>query len=441
MSRRDKRLVARKFTSGRWMQTRVCIAFFFFSLAFNASAWAQYTLIPMDETQTDHLRAYGVAYWALQEPRQFVVEWLLNYRGGSWMIQEDNLTLRHALLLGVRAEKVDHAGYGAIQKGLASGNMETVRLEKAPRVAVYTPPTAQPWDDAVTLAMEYAQIPYDKVWDPGVLHGKLSQYDWLHLHHEDFTAQYGKFWERFRTAPWYQEQVAALTNAAQKAGYASAQAFRLAVAQTIRAYVEQGGFLFAMCAATDTIDIALAANGLDIIAPEIDGTPVTPGFQEQLDFSKTFAFENFKVISNPMVYEFSDIDCGPSENRPALYQSPHFTLFEFSARKDPVPAMLTQCHTRKVKEFRGQTSTFKKDLVKKSVALLGEFPGENSVKYLHGNRGQGTFTFLGGHDPEDYEHLVGESATDLALHKNSPGYRLILNNVLFPAAKKRHRRT
>jgi len=319
--------------------------------------------------------------------------------------------------------------------------MELDTLEKAPKVAIYAPPNHEPWDDAVTLALEYAKIPYDKIWDPDVLSGSLPSYDWVHLHHEDFTGQYGKFFRSFRNAPWYRERVRLYKQSAAEAGFQTVAEHKRAVCVHIANYVSQGGFLFAMCSACDTLDISLAAEGIDIIEAEIDGTPKTPGAQEKLRYDNCMMFEDFVLYSDPMRYEFSNLDCGPTDGLPPIYQNPRFGLIEFSAKHDPVPSMLTQCHVDEVPEFRGQTSAFRKELIKQDARVLAEFQGEGAVKYLHRNFGEGTVTFLGGHDPEDYEHIVGEPATDLSLHKNSPGYRLILNNILFPAAKKKQRET
>jgi len=314
-------------------------------------------------------------------------------------------------------------------------------LEKAPRIAVYTPPDKEPWDDAVTLALTYAEIPYDTLWDTEVLLGRLPNYDWLHLHHEDFTGQYGKFYA-YRDKQWYQQQVRTFESAARAAGFSSVQEHKAVVAARIIEYVAEGGFLFAMCAACDTLDIARAATGLDIVPPEIDSDGLTPGFQDKLDFSKTLAFHNFTLVTDPRIYEFSDIDTSSAPATPgSRYVAKEFALFEFSAKFDPVPTMLTQDHVSRIMDFLGQTSAFRKEKIKPHVTILGEFPGQNVAKYIHGVHGRGTFTYLAGHDPEDPEHLVGENATDLSQHPNSPGYRLILNNILFPAAKKKERKT
>ncbi len=395
-------------------------------------------LIPMDLSQTDHLKAYGVAYHALQ--RGLDVEWLLNYRGGAFLLREDPATLRDCALAGVTSESIGGADVVAIYDEIEENNMEVVLLEKAPDVAVYVPPTNDPWDDAVTLALEYAEIPYDKIWDEEVLDGSLQRYDWLHLHHEDFTGQYGKFYASYHTAPWYIEQVRLYEERAQKAGFAKVWQHKHAVARRIKEYVARGGFIFAMCSATDSFDIALAAEGIDIVGKVYDHDPADPQCLRKVDDSRSLAFTGFHLEMNPLVYEFSDIDM---TRQAALrgQQADYFNLFAFSAKEDPVPTMLTQCHTNVVKGFMGQTTSFRKSLLKKSTIVLAETPGADEVKYLHGNYGEGTFTFYGGHDPEDYQHLVGDPATQLELHPNSPGYRLILNNILFPAAKKKERKT
>lgn len=413
------------------------IAFFMPVLGF-----ADATLVPMDNVQTNHLKAYGLTYWALQSPRVYKAEWLLNYRGGSFLIYNVENVQKQAILMGVTAQTISDAQIAQIHQEIEQENMDTVPLEKAPKVAVYTPPSRMPWDDAVTLALTYAEIPYSTVWDREVLAGRLYDYDWLHLHHEDFTGQHGKFYRNFRTAAWYQEEVRQFQQSAREAGFKSVQEHKAAVAREIATYVQRGGFLFAMCAATDTLDIALAAQGLDIVAPEIDGTGTTPGFEQKLDFSRTLAFKDFQLIPNPLIYEFSDIDTSPSPATPGeRYLGDTFQLFEFSAKFDPVPTILTQDHVRKVMDFWGQTTAFRKSKLKNNLVVLADFPGSGVAKYIHGVVGEGAFSFLGGHDPEDPQHLVGEEDTDLSQHPNSPGYRLILNNVLFPAAKKKPRKT
>ena len=415
----------------RWL-----LAAFLLALGLPSVSWAS-LLCPMDVKQTDHLRAYGLAYWVLQRGEK--VDWLLNYRGGSFLMPDDADISREANIRGVAIEPISGSDEAQIMATIENENMEKVVLEKAPKVAVYVPPTAQPWDDAVRLALEYAQIPYDRVWDEEVLRGDLVKYDWIHLHHEDFTGQQGKFYAAYRDFDWYKAEKAAQQAMAAKMGFAKVWQLKQAVAQKLKDFVARGGFLFAMCSATDTYDIALAAQGVDIVDVPYDGDPPDPGAQSKLDFSKCLAFRNFSLITDPYIYEFSDIDM----TQQATLRGPNsvFTLFEFSAKNDPVPSMLTQDHTNSVPEFMGQTTSFKKSLIKPGVMVLAETPEAGEVKYLHGDYGKGTFTFLGGHDPEDYQHAVGDPPTDLSLHKNSPGYRLILNNVLFPAAEKKKQKT
>ncbi len=417
---------------------KISLAAISFLFAF-AGAFAQNILIPMDLAQTDHLKAYGIAYWVLERGQS--VDWLLNYRGGSFMTKYDPEIAYELKVRGVFFENIDGEKAARIYAKIQSEdeNMDVARLEKAPKIAVYAPPGSQPWDDAVRLALEYAEIPYDVLWDEEVLGGKLEKYDWLHLHHEDFTGQYGKFWISYRNAPWYIQQVALNEAMAKKLGFNKVSKLKLAVAQKIKEYVARGGFLFAMCSATDSFDIALAAHNTDICAAPFDGDPPDPRANEKLDFKATLAFENFRVITDPSIYEFSDIDITPnSSHQPEI---DYFTLFQFSAKYDPVPCMLTQCHVNVIRGFMGQTTAFHKRFIKKSVVILAEREGTDEVKYIHGNYGKGTFTWYGGHDPEDYRHMVGDPKTDLSAHKNSPGYRLILNNVLFPAAKKKKLKT
>lgn len=397
---------------------------------------AQKILIPMDMTQIDHLRAYGVAYWTLKQNQS--VDWLLNYRGGSFITDYSFNIETEARIRGVSFEIIDGATSSQIYAKVQSNdeNMEVVHLEKAPRIAVYATPGTLPWDDAVLLALNYAGIDHDVLWDEEVLNGKLNEYDWVHLHHEDFTGQYGKFWASFANQPWYIETVTINESMARKLGFAKVSEMKRAVALKIREYVANGGFLFAMCSATDTYDIALAAQNVDICETMYDGDPANADANYKLDYSQTFAFENFKLIMDPFIYEFSDIDCTPDATMMS-HESDYFTLFEFSAKYDPVPTMLTQNHFNVIKGFLGQTTAFHLDKIKKNITIMGTREGTDQVKYIHGNFGRGMFTFYGGHDPEDYQHAVGDPPTDLSLHKNSPGYRLILNNVLFPAAKKK----
>ena len=395
-------------------------------------------LVPMDISQTNHLKAYGVAFAALQ--KQHVVKWLLNYRGGSFLMPSDPAMEGLCNIRGVRYETIGGAEVAAIMAEIQDANMEAVVLEKEPKIAIYIPPNTLPWDDAVTLALEYAEIGYDRFWDEEVLEGKLRDYDWLHLHHEDFSGQYGKFYGSYRHTPWYQNDVRVNEAMAARHGFARVWQLKHAVADRIRDFVFEGGFMFAMCAATDTYDIAMAAHGIDIVDAAIDGDGIDPDFQNKLDYSRCFAFEGFKLRTSPYEYEFSDLDAS-DYSRLRGAEADYFQLFDFSAKYDPVPTMLTQCHVNVVDGFLGQTTSFFKDKVKKSVIILGEVPGANEVKYIHGNIGKGTFTFYGGHDPEDYQHKVGDPETILDLFKNSPGYRLILNNILFPAAQKKELKT
>ncbi len=402
--------------------------------------WPQKLLIPMDATQRDHLKAYGVTFWVLK--RDVNVDWLLNYRGGSFLMDARPEIQRECQVRGVTTEPVDASQLGQIYATIESSNMDVVLLEKAPRIAVYTPPNKQPWDDAVTLALTYAEVPYATVYDEDVLSGGLSRYDWLHLHHEDFTGQHGKFWRSYSNAPWYRQQVQEYNALAQWLNFPNVPALKKTVALVIKEYVVRGGFLFAMCSATDSWDIALAARDVDIAGIPFDGTPPDPDASARLDYSKGLAFENYQVYTDPMIYEYSSIDIPPSHQpltRSA--ESDYFTLFEFAAKYDPVPTMLTQNHVGVIKGFMGQTTNFRRSTLKKSVVILGEREGTEEVRYIHDNLGKGTITFLGGHDPEDYQHFVGDPPTNLALHPNSPGYRLILNNVLFPAARKKERKT
>ncbi len=419
---------------------KALIIFFFALLQIPSSTIAQKILIQMDLRQTDHLKAYGVAFWTLE--RGINVEWLLNYRGGSFMIDYYPEIERELRLRGVSSEMVRGGDIALIYNTIEEENMEVVMLEKAPRIAVYTPQNKQPWDDAVTLALAYAEVPYDKIWDKEVLQGDLEKYDWLHLHHEDFTGQYGKFYASFRSTPWYIEEVRMNEAMAVRLGFKKVSELKRAVAQIVKDFVIRGGFLFAMCSATDSFDIALAASQTDVVPDVFDGDPPEPNCQAKLDFSQSLAFKDFQLEMNPFVYEYSDIDIPPNYAAPLRgADADAFTLFEFSAKYDPVPVMLTQNHVNVVKGFMGQTTGFRRSRIKRSLVLLGEIPETENVKYIHGNQGRGTFTFLAGHDPEDYQHAVGDPPTQLSLHRNSPGYRLILNNILFPAAKKKKRKT
>jgi hypothetical protein len=398
-------------------------------------------LIYMDLKQTDHLKAYGITFNALEKGQK--ADWLLNYRGGSFMLDYSEQLAMECRIKGVAFEQLSYSQMVEIYNLVQSDdqNMDVMRLETAPKIAVYVTPGHEPWDDAVTLALEYAEVPYDKIWIEDVLRGDLKKYDWLHLHHEDFTGQYGKFYASYSGAQWYVQLQLLYENEAKKLGFKKVSEMEKGVALTIKQFVANGGFLFAMCAATDSYDIALASQNVDIADRMFDGDAPDPDAQSRLDFSQTFAFENFKLEMNPYVYEFSDIDINANEI--GNEQNDYFTLFDFSAKYDPVPTMLTQNHVNVVRGFMGQTTMFRKSLIKKSVTIMGERQGTDQVKYIHGNFGRGTFTFYGGHDPDDYKHFIGDPHTDLSLteSKNSPGYRLILNNILFPAASKKKQKT
>jgi hypothetical protein len=415
------------------------IALILFLFSFLPKIFGTYILIPMDDSQKNHLKAYGIAYWTLQNSVE--VKWLLNYRGGSFLMEFHEEIENECIIRGVSYQVIANSKVSSILSYISQNdvNMDAVKLEKAPKIAVYSPKNKQPWDDAVTLVLTYAEIPYDVIYDAEILEGKLKDYDWLHLHHEDFTGQYGKFYAAYHNTPWYREQVRVNEETAKKFGYNKVSQLKLAVAKTIKEYVFNGGFLFAMCSATDTYDIALAAEGVDICTREFDYDSADPNAQQKLDFSKTFAFENFKISLNPYEYEYSNIDV--SKTRKVAKENDYFTLFEFSAKWDPVPTMLCQDHTSIIKGFMGQTTAFNKNVIKSSVLIMGENKSANEARYIHGEYGKGTWTFYGGHDPEDYQHFVYDPPTDLDLHPNSPGYRLILNNVLFPAAKKKKLKT
>jgi len=413
---------------------------FVFFLCISLKAFASYILIPMDaKSQSNHLKAYGITYWVLSQNQN--VKWLLNYRGGAFLMPSSERIKRECLIRGVSYELMSDSKTAAILEEISSPskNMDAVVLEKAPKIAVYSPSGKQPWDDAVTLVLTYAEIPYDVVYDTEVLNDGLLLYDWLHLHHEDFTGQYGKFYRAYRNAAWYIEQQQNAEALAQELGYAKVSDAKLAVAQKIKDYVLGGGFMFAMCSATDSFDIALAAEQLDICEPMFDGDGTTPIYQAQLDFSNTFAFKEFIIERDPNVYEFSSID--QTNVRKIKKEVDYFALMEYSAKWDPIPTMLNQNHTALVKGFMGQTTAYTRSQIKSNVLILGENKINNEARYIHGIKGKGFFTFYGGHDPEDYTHRVGDPKTELELHPTSPGYRLILNNVLFPAAKKKKQKT
>ena len=401
---------------------------------------SQKILIPMDDSQKNHLKAYGTAFWTLQQ--EINVEWILNYKGGSFMIDSYPEVEKECRVRGISYEIIGAEKTLVIYNEVEVNNMDVILLENAPKIAIYSPPNKQPWDDAVTLALSYAEVPYQTLWDEEVFNGSLAEYDWLHLHHEDFTGQYGKFYRNYRTADWYISQQKQFEAMAQKLGFSSVHNQKKALAEIIKNYVANGGFLFARCSATDSFDNALSVMNVDVAHSVFDGSGINKNLYEKIDYNNSLEFTDFKIITDQMIYEYSDIDYPQSNNvvvRGA--DADYFSLFEFSAKYDPVPTMLTQNHVPVIKGFMGQTTGFNRDRIKKHILIMGEDRTTPQVKYIHGNHGQGTFTFLGGHDPEDYQHFVGDPQTDLSLHQNSPGYRLILNNILFPAARKKERKT
>ncbi len=413
--------------------------FIFILICFQLNSWASFLIINMDNTQTNHLKAYGIAFWVLENQQE--VDWLLNYKGGSFMMKYKSYIEKECKIRGVSYKIIADVQSSQILREITAPeiNQDVVKLEKAPKIAVYSPKSKLPWDDAVTLALTYAEIPYDIVYDQEVLNGSLPLYDWLHLHHEDFTGQYGKFYSAYKNSEWYRNQKKEFEKSANTMGFQKVSKAKLEVVLKIREFTAGGGFLFAMCSATDTYDIALAAKDIDICEYMFDGDGIDPLAQEKLNFDNTFAFKNFTIEKNPNIYEFSSIDA--TRTRRLSQSLDFFTLFEFSAKWDPVPTMLCQNHEQVIKGFMGQTTAFKKEYLKSDVLILGETSSVNEARYIHGNFGNGTWTFYGGHDPEDYQHKVGDPKTELELHPNSPGYRLILNNVLFPAAKKKKQKT
>ena len=417
------------------MKKNVLIAIIFLTFIYSN----QKILIPMDVAQTNHLKSYGIAYWSLKNNTK--VEWLLNYRGGSFLLNFSNQIKKECLLKSVYYEELSIEEISTIYATIEDENMEVVILEKAPKIAVYSPPGQQPWDDAVTLALTYAEIKYDVLFDDEVIQGKLNKYDWLHLHHEDFTGQYGKFY-RYRNQQWYKDMEKSFISNAQKYGFSTVHNFKKTIALKIRDYISNGGFVFAMCSATDSFDIALSYYMTDFAHQIYDGTPIDPDYLKHANYSNGVAFENYELYLDPTIYEYSNIDF-PSSHQPNTRsaESDYFTLSNFSAKWDPVPSMLIQNHVSNVNGFMGQTTGYNKKFLKTHVLILGQDLYSEQIKYIHGNFGKGTFTFLGGHDPEDYRHFVGDPPTDLDLHRNSPGYRLILNNILFPAAKKKPKKT
>jgi len=412
---------------------------FTFLILFNF-IFSQKILIPMDATQKDHLKAYGFAFWILKQKDN--VDWLLNYKGGSFLIDAKQIYNKESKLRGITSNYITNNELNIIYQDIENNNMSIILLEKLPKIAVYSPPDKQPWDDAVTLALTYAEVEYDVIFDEEILNGDLKKYDWLHLHHEDFTGQYGKFYKSFRNTSWYKKLENDFKKIASKHGFKSVSSLKKNIAFLIKQYLNSGGFLFAMCSATDSFDIALATLNVDTASEVFDGTPIDNNYKQKINFDNGIAFENYNLYPSPMIYEYSEIDYPPSHIPNARgAEADYFTLFEFSAKWDPVPTMLTQNHVSIINGFMGQTTGFNKSFVKKSVLIMGEDYANNQAKYIHGNVGKGTFTFLGGHDPEDYKHYVGDPPTDLSLHKNSPGYRLILNNILFPAARKKKKKT
>lgn len=417
--------------------------YLFISLLTLLGVKASSVLVPMEaESQQNHLKAYGITYWALA--KGYKVNWLLNYRGGAFLLPDADDIRKECQIRSVSFEILSDGSANAILDEInsPSQNMEAVLLEKAPKIAVYTPKGKQPWDDAVTMVLTYAEIPYTEIYDEEVLSDQLLMYEWLHLHHEDFTGQYGKFFGAYRNAPWYIEQKKEAEALASKLGFSKVSDEKRAVAIKIRDYVIGGGFMFAMCSATDSFDISLSAEGIDICEPMFDGDPSDPNYQSRIDYNATFAFKDYTLERNPMVYEFSDIDTTEEHGKGAMkMENDYFTLMEYSAKWDPIPTMLCQNHTQLVKGFMGQTTAFRADKIKSNVLVMGECKINGEARYIHGTKGKGMFTYYGGHDPEDYQHRVGDAPTVLDLHPNSPGYRLILNNVLFPAAKKKKLKT
>lgn len=427
------------FSQSFHVSMRVIARLFSVCLLCNAS-FSSYAsiLVPMDEMQRDHLRAYGLVFSVLEKGEQ--AEIVLNYRGGAFIIPDRVETVRQATKLGVSLETMTAEIEGEIASQTQTANVSKLDLEKAPKIAIYKPPTTEPWDDAVTMVLEYAEIPFKQLWDREVIGQKLIEYDWLHLHHEDFTGQYGKFYAFAKNRQWYQKRRLVFEKMAKEMGYHRVADQKRDVALAIQDFVASGGFLFAMCSATDTIDISLAAKDIDIVDSLIDGTPITPNYNEKLDYSATFAFENFQIFPDPYVYEFSDIDINPQKEG-IIREKDFFTLFEFNAHIDPIPTLLTQNHVRQIRGFLGQTTAFDLKKIKARTLILGQSLGTDRVKYIYGGYKKGFFSLYGGHDPEDYQHLVGDPPTNLALHKNSPGYRLILNNIFLPAAKKKKKKT
>jgi len=423
------------------LKRTIKILVFLLLVVFGSNLFAAKILIPMDNTQKNHLKAYGIAFWVLNQDIE--IGWLLNYRGGSYLIPQHSLIENECVVRGVSYEVISDVQAQSIRQQIAEPdvNMDEMKLHKVPKIAVYSPKNKQPWDDAVTLALTYAEIPYDVIYDKEVIQGILPTYDWLHLHHEDFTGQYGKFWSRYRSYPWYKEGVRVNEKMAKELGFSKVSQLKLAVAIKIREFVAGGGYLFAMCSAADSYDVALAAMNVDICDVMFDGDPMDPNAQAKLDYSNCIAFKDFKIVTDPSEYEISDIDVTYTRPRSIKENNDYFSLFDFSAKWDHIPTMLTQSHEKIIKGFMGQTTAFNKNLLKSNVIIMGENKAANEARYIHGEFGKGFWTFYGGHDPADYQHRIGDPPTDLNFHPNSAGYRLILNNVLFPAAKKKKRKT
>lgn len=423
------------------MLNRIKYLLFILFIGIQLHIQAASLLIPMDKSQSDHLKSYGLAFWVLQQGVE--IDWLLNYRGGSYLIPYHEAIENECIVRNIGFEVISDVQATSIKQQIAEPdvNMEVMQLHKVPKIAVYSPKNKQPWDDAVTLALTYAEIPYEIVYDEEVINGLLPTFDWLHLHHEDFTGQYGKFWAAYRSFPWYQEDVRSSEEIATKLGFKKVSDLKLAVAKKIQEFVLGGGYLFAMCSATDSYDVAIAADQVDICDVMFDGDPMDPNAQNMLNYNNCVAFQDFSLVTNPAEYEISNIDVTQTRPRSLNPSNDYFSLFEFSAKWDHIPTMLTQNHTKMVSGFMGQTTAFNKNLIKPNVLILGENKAANEARLIHGEYGKGFWTFYGGHDPEDYQHRIGDPKTDLNLHPNSPGYRLILNNILFPAAKKKDRKT
>lgn len=428
-----------KICAGQGWKRMACIGFIVGFMAVS-NLRASQLLIPMDESQSNHLKAYGLAFWLLEQDAE--IEWLLNYRGGSFLMPNLTSLVQECVIRGISHQVIADVQAQQILLEIADpeSNTERVKLEVAPKIAVYSPDGKQPWDDAVTLVLTYAEIPYEVVYDAEIMGGELPKYDWLHLHHEDFTGQYGKFYRSYRSAAWYQNEVQRQEGMARTLGFEKVSVMKRNVALEIRDFILGGGFLFTMCSGTDSFDIALAAEEVDICDPVFDGDPIEPGAVKALDFDRSLAFQDYQIITDPMVYEFSDIDA-TEEHTKTKQLNDFFTLFDFSAKWDIIPTMLTQSHERVIPGFMGQTTAFRKQYIRPDVTIMGETKSTRSAKYIHGTLGLGQWTYYGGHDPEDYRHLVNDPPTDLKLHPNSAGYRLILNNILFPAARKKERKT